>query len=309
MLPLTAFLLVFQAGLFDYDRSVPFEASTESLSRRTDVKLSGGSVQILPGRRMDFVLVEPLTPRCPCPAILFQHGGGQSMHQYIGEAALLARNAGVISVITEAPWRSKTGKPVDFATNVVISLRRTLDWLETRAALDKSRIAFVGHSYGGNAGAVLTAVDRRFGTFVLLGSVARFSEHIATNASDYWKQYRASVSKAELAATIEAVRAVDPEKYLTQNGRTAPILFQCANFDIDDVKADCKRAHQVASGPKTLRWYEVEHNVADTEASVDRLSWLAEKLRLRWRPLDGKTVPRSAPQPVPQGRQSTQPRP
>src|SRR5216117_1467026 len=33
--------------------------------------------------------------------------------------------------------------------------------------------------------------------------------------------------------------------------------------------------------PTQLLWYEVEHNFENAEASVDRLAWLAERLRLK----------------------------
>ena len=50
---------------------------------------------------------------------------------------------------------------------------------------------------------------------------------------------------------------------------------------MDDVKQACDLAYQLAAQPKQLRWYEIEHNFANAEASLDRLVWLAERLRLK----------------------------
>jgi len=40
-------------------------------------------------------------------------------------------------------------------------------------------------------------------------------------------------------------------------------------------------SYRAAAEPKQLRWYEIEHDFANAEASFDRLVWLAERLRLK----------------------------
>jgi hypothetical protein len=49
---------------------------------------------------------------------------------------------------------------------------------------------------------------------------------------------------------------------------------------MDDVRRDCEAAYEAAAEPKTLRWYDVEHQFFDIEASFDRLRWLSDKLRI-----------------------------
>ena len=93
-------------SLFEYDRTVPFEWQSEPLSPRKDVILSGASFQTRKGRRMDAILVEPAGKGAgKRPAILFQHGGGQSMATYVGDAILLAK-AGEVSLILRRPTAS-----------------------------------------------------------------------------------------------------------------------------------------------------------------------------------------------------------
>lgn len=274
--------------LFEYDRALPFDVETEPLSQRKDVRITGGSFQPMKGRRMDFVLVEPVGgARIRRPVVIFQHGGGQTMLNYTGEAALLAK-AGAVSLILEAPYRrtsaesaqvAKGAGPRENSIHTVISIRRALDWVLVRDDIDPTRAAYVGHSYGGNAGAVLTAIDKRIKAFVLIGLVARYSLHVAENQAQYWKNYRKALSREELARTIELLRTVDPGRYLPKSA-PAPVLIQCARFDMDDVKKDCELAYGAAAEPKTLRWYDVDHAFADAEASLDRLRWLSQKLKL-----------------------------
>ena len=142
-------------SLFDYDRTLPFDFQSEPLSTRKDVRVSGASIQIIKAHRMDFVLVEPVerTGTARSPLVIYQHGGGQSMSNYVAEAALLSK-AGVVSMIIEAPFRREpkadpnsmpTGAALrDDSANVVIAIRRSLDWLETRPNVDRQRVAYVG---------------------------------------------------------------------------------------------------------------------------------------------------------------------
>ena len=54
------------------------------------------------GGCVNFILVKPRRAKPPYPGVIFQHGGGQSMTNYLSEALILAR-AGVISIIPARP--------------------------------------------------------------------------------------------------------------------------------------------------------------------------------------------------------------
>ena len=284
-------VMTFSSGaqaLFDYDRNLPFDVQTEGLSPRTDVISKSGSLQPIPGRRMDFILIEPASAaKSKRPGIVFQHGGGQSMRTYIGDAILLTK-AGAVCLILESPYRltdeelkagGKGAVQRDHAANIVISIRRAFDWLEARPDIDRSRLAYVGHSYGGNAGAILSAVDKRIRYFVLAVLVASLTRHIGENQSQFWKDYRASMTPQELGDVLALAHAVDPDQFLPRSA-PSPMLFQCARFDMDDVKRDCEVAYSIAASPKTLQWYDVDHSFANIEASLDRLVWLGDRLAL-----------------------------
>jgi cephalosporin-C deacetylase-like acetyl esterase len=47
----------------------------------------------------------------------------------------------------------------------VIDLRRALDLLLSHDDVDPKRIAYVGHSFDANCGAILDVVDKRFAAF------------------------------------------------------------------------------------------------------------------------------------------------
>jgi hypothetical protein len=99
------------------------------------------------------------------------------------------------------------------------------------------------------------------------------------NQHPFWKEYRASISPRELAEVLALAHAVDADQFLPRSSPAA-ILFQCARFDMDDVRRDCEAAWKLAGEPKTLRWYDVDHSFANTEASLDRLIWLGDRLAI-----------------------------
>jgi dipeptidyl aminopeptidase/acylaminoacyl peptidase len=274
---------------FDYDRAQPFDRSTERLASKQHAEISVGSFPGPKGGRINYVLVVPNKGKPPYGGVIFQHGGGQSMSNYNSEAVVLAQ-AGAVSIIPDAPARGegknsdirsmKLEAARDYWVEVVISQRRVLDLLLTRKDIDPNRIGYTGHSYGGIAGAVLSGIEKRISAFVLIGLVASAARHMEENQLDFWRQYRDSVSPSELRRTLELVSQVDPERFLPQ--AAAPILFQCAHFDSEDLVRECGIAHKLAgSAVKRLQWYEADHGFADMESTRDCLYWFEKHLRLR----------------------------
>ena len=57
----------------------------------------------------------------------------------------------------------------EYLVQVVKDLRRSIDYLETREDIDNERLAYYGMSWGANMGAIIPAVEERFGVSVLVG--------------------------------------------------------------------------------------------------------------------------------------------
>ncbi len=56
----------------------------------------------------------------------------------------------------------------EFLVQTVKDLRRSLDYLETRPDIDSGKLAYYGMSWGGWLGAIIPAVEERFGASVLV---------------------------------------------------------------------------------------------------------------------------------------------
>jgi dienelactone hydrolase len=106
----------------------------------------------------------------PFAGIVLQHGMPSSAQAYACRAPYLARY-GVVVVAIEAPFVRRGGAPPDFTprdsaeqVHLIIDLQRAVDLLMTRTDVDKSRLAFVGRSFGGVLGVLLAGVERRLKT-------------------------------------------------------------------------------------------------------------------------------------------------
>jgi len=292
---------------FDYDRTKPFDTKREELSKRPTATLYGDSFAGPKGGRVNFVLVVPAPSiKPPYAGVIFQHGGGQSMTNYVSEALILAE-AGVVSIIPDAPARgdgkSDSGKPKleterDSIAEIVICERRVLDYLLQQPGVDSKRIAYVGHSYGAAAGGTLSGIEPRISTFILMGGIAKHSRHVTENQSEYWRTARAAVTPAQLQRAVAQIAEVDPDRFLPK--ARAPILVQCAKFDTDDNMAACPEVHKLVGGPKRLTWYDDDHNFTSIEAWIDRLYWLQRQLGLKpVRPAIERWLGRPIPEPTP----------
>jgi pimeloyl-ACP methyl ester carboxylesterase len=272
--------------LYDYDRSVPFQYQEETLRRDARVEMAGAGFQSHKRGKVNLVVVRP-TGQGPFAAIVYQHGGGQSMQTYLAEAEVLAQ-AGAISLILDAPGAGPGApKPPDgrgaamreHFVELTVCYRRAVDYLETLKTVDPKRIAFVGHSYGGISGAALVAVEPRIRTFVLIGAVARMTRHVGEADIEPWITWRKDLSPGQLSSELAQFRAIDPDNFILAPTH-GPVFFQCGNFDFINVQP-CLDLTAAASAPKELRWYDTDHPFADLEATLDRLRWLETQLHLK----------------------------
>ena len=93
--------------------------------------------------------------------------------------ALVEHREDQAALVAERPaeWRRSVPNPpkpeqdLDTFKQAVIDLRRGLDVLLARPGVDGKRVAYVGHSYGAQWGAILSAIEPRIKAFALVGGV------------------------------------------------------------------------------------------------------------------------------------------
>ncbi len=276
--------------LFEYDRAKPLDVEDEVIAERDGYAIHEITyASPVSGRVPAFLLVPAVAG--PHPVMLFGHWGGGDYTEFLAEAGAYAR-AGAVCLLPDYPWvrprrwrrtvnnYAKPELDKEIFAQAVVDLRRGIDLLLARPDVDAKRLGYIGHSYGAQWGAVLTAVDRRIRAAVLVAGIpdleAIFGRRDDLDLQEYLKQFPAGQMENYLAvqSALSAVNYV---------GHAAPasLLFQFAAFDPNFGKDSMERYYAAASEPKAIRWYDAGHEMADPKAAADRYAFLGPFLGLR----------------------------
>jgi dienelactone hydrolase len=277
-------------ALFAYDLSAPLDLRGV-IVRELDagVVLHDVSFASPRGGRVHAYMVVP-SGTGPFPVIVFGPWGLGNRTEFIPEAHLYGR-LGVASMIVDWPWtrpppdrrdQGPLDKPEmdrDVFAQAVIDLRRALDVMVARPDVDPARVAYVGHSYGAQFGAILTAIDRRVKAAALLTGVPDNAAFLVDSQDADAVAYRKRWSQEQIARYIEVNRPVDAIQWI---GRVAPtpLLMQFAEFERSFDRSAMERFAAAAGEPKTVLWYPTGHELNDVRAAVDRAAWVTSRLRL-----------------------------
>jgi dienelactone hydrolase len=245
------------------------------------------------GGRVDGYIVEPNRVEPRRPGIVFGHWGPGNRTEFLPEAVLYAE-AGAVSILTNYPWtrplewrrefKYEDGQAdLELARQAVVDLRRAFDVLLARRDVDPLRIAYIGHSYGAQWGAILSAVDKRMKTSILIGGV-RASEDIweKSNSPESVK-LRQQWPLATRSPYMKHYTAVDGVRYVPHAAPVA-LYFQFAQFERLFDAASMNAYFAAASEPKSINWYPTGHEVNDPHAWADRARWLAKQIGLKRAP-------------------------
>jgi beta-lactamase class A len=286
--------------LFDYDAKTPLDVHDKIIE-----EFDGGSLHEITyttskhGPVAAYLVVPK--GKGPFAAILFGHWGNGTRAEFVPEAKLYAR-AGAVSLIPEYPWdrlppRRKTPNHSDkpeldreIEIQAVVDLRRGIDLLFARPDVEPKRLAYIGHSYGAQWGSILSAVDKRMKTAVLMAGVAESADIFLRGNEPGIVDFRNSRPPGQLERYVQVIGDIDAIHFV---GHAAPIplLLQFANFEQYFDKTSMERYAAAASDPKKVLYYDAGHDLNDPQALEDRYYWLAKHIDLRHVPI----LPSSSP--------------
>jgi dienelactone hydrolase len=271
---------------FSYDASAPLDVKEGKVETRDEILIKDLTYISPKGGRVSAYLVVP-PGKGPFAALVFGHWGLGLRSEFLPEALMYAE-AGVVSLLPDYPW-SRTGdsrKTVDDIEHpendrdtyiqAVIDLRRGIDLLQSLPIVDAKRIGYVGHSYGAQWGAILSAADKRLRTCVLIGGVAA-GEDIWNSPDPDLTAYKSKINAETLKKYIEVNSVLDAIRYVPHAAPT-PLLLQFGRYERYFDEASMKRYEKASSDPKKVLWYDTGHELNDVQAYIDRAAWLQQYL-------------------------------
>jgi pimeloyl-ACP methyl ester carboxylesterase len=270
--------------LLRYDRAAPIDVVEVGKKQEGDVTVLD-ITYASPGGRVPAFVVQP-PGSGPFAGVLWLHHGQGNRSTYLGEAIELA-SSGVLSILIDSPEnrpenKNRQQKPFDPTayraekTQTLVDLMRAIDLLCQRSDIDKSRVAYVGHSLGSTLGGVLVGIDSRIRASVLMAGFAAESEVARYGQTRYGTAFRTLVPEDKQPEFLDAIAPFDGVQTLSH--AAGPILFQFAERDEFIERWDAELG-QLSAGPaKTVQWFDTNHwmNEAAREA---RDKWLLERLR------------------------------
>ncbi len=191
--------------------------------------------------------------------------------QYLDEAADLAA-AGVVSLLPQGrfPWQIAPGHAAADVTEIraeVARLRAGLDLLAARPEVDATRLAVVGHDFGGMLAALAAADETRLRALVVVAATPRWGDWflrfwpIADDRIDY----------------LRVLRPLDPIERIGDSGPAA-VFSQFAERDFFIAPMTGHELHRAAPEGSELAWYDTGHDMRLPAIVRDRRAFLARHL-------------------------------
>lgn len=247
-------------GPFAYGRDAPLDIRIDGSRRARGLRIIELTYASAKAGRVPALLVVP-SHKGRFAGLIVQHGLPGSKQDVLGAAEELARLRAVVLAI-DAPFARRGGDPISFTRRdrneqiqLIADLRRAVDLLRSRSDVDKSRIAYLGYSYGGAMGGLLAGAEKRIAAFVLMVGDGGLVEHF-TGADDSGGPVSALPPKLR-RQWLAAMRPIEPLAWI-RKART-PLLFLSGRHDELVPSSDATRYQSAAPEPKTIRWYDSGH--------------------------------------------------
>src|SRR5262249_19685048 len=112
----------------------------------------------------------------------------------------------------------------------VVDLRRGLDLLFSRGDVDRKRVAYVGHSFGAQWGAIFTAVDGRTHTAVLMAGVPEAADLFLRSKNPDLVEMRQAEPPERIKKYVDITGELDAIRFIPKTGHM-PILMQFGRYE------------------------------------------------------------------------------
>ena len=275
-------------GHFVYDAKAPLDIQELNVEQRGEVSVHDISYASPRGGRVPAYLVVP-KGKGPFAAVLWAHWHQEgselrNRREFLDEAVALAPS-GVVSLLPDSTLArrgyNEPNEPLDehqadYRVQQILDLRRGADLMLARDDVDPKRLAYVGHSYNADSGAILSGVDRRFQAFVLMAGT--ISDEVDMRSKEF-QEFRTRYGPEKVDAFVAKYSWLDPGKYVS-HAAPAFVFLQYATRENYLTPKRAEEYAAVVSRPKKLKIYDAPHAL-NAEAREDRAEFLAKELHVK----------------------------
>ena len=114
--------------------------------------------------------------------------------------------------------------------DAIVDLRRSIDVLNAQSGIDRSRLAYIGHSFGAQFGAILAAVDKRMSAAVLITGAPSFRAIFLEGKSPEVIAIQQQAGVQALRKADQVMNSLDAVRYVPFAAPVA-LLFQFAEYE------------------------------------------------------------------------------
>jgi dienelactone hydrolase len=266
---------------FRYDRTAKLDPEESIVSEEAGVRTTHFVISSTHGQRVPGLIWSPAGADRPLPTVLLQHGAGSRKEDaYISLTARRWARQGMTCVAIDAndhgerqrgerdpsaiwtrPWTRR-----DHAVQMCVDLQRTVDYLETKAEADTTRLGFVGFSMGTINGVSFVALDRRVKAAAFAIGGGNLFE-LRPKPDDPMVR-----SELEIASQI-----VDPI-YFAGKIAPRPVLMVNGLRDETVTPAAAEALYAALAEPKRIVWYDGGHTEIGGRELKEIWAFLQENL-------------------------------
>ncbi len=272
--------------MFAYDQNAPLDVQVAGIEARDGVSIRDLSYTSVDGSRVAAYLVAP-SKQGKFAGIVFLHGGEQDRSDFLNEALSLVEIGAISLLIDEPSVRTMpllTDPEADYERyiQIILKLRRGLDLLLSRPDIEPKRIGYIGLSFGAWMGAVLSGIENRVKTYILIAGMPRMTDFLRSHNHPNIVQIRKSLTAEQLEHYLRVTAPLDPINFISR-ASPASLFFQFARQDEAISESAALQFSQAASEPKLVKWYDAQHHDIFINATAlhDRTEWLREHLKRR----------------------------
>ena len=265
---------------YSYSKAVPLQDTLELLLDSSSFKLYSLKYNSVNDKKVTGLLSIPKHIAQPMPVIILMHGlGDHKAVDYVeyGHAMLLKNGYAVLRLDIDNHGDRKTSslnfdltdaqkyRSRAMLTQTVFDLRRAVDFIETRKALDPKKIGYLGISLGGIIGVTFCGVEDRVKVPVI--GLAGGQMNLLYKEKALTEDVKDFVSVIE---PINFIKDIAPRPLLMLNAKNDDIVPPMMT----------KLLYNAAKTPKRIIWYDAKHRNVPLEAFYqDGLNWFNTYLK------------------------------